>query len=108
MDALRPTDSPGAKVIPPTPELFPSGSWDEAWTGGDLEIPYEAGGAYATVEGKGEIAITVDGNPATQIEIDGPGLYKLTDHPQHEQHTISLRPSKGPRIWSVSFAAGVP
>ena len=38
---------------------------------------------------------TIDGNPATQIEIDGPGLYKLTEHPRHEQHTISLHPSAG-------------
>lgn len=27
MDPLRPSDSPGAKVMPPTPELFPGGSW---------------------------------------------------------------------------------
>jgi len=108
MDALRPTDSPGAKVMPPTPEIFPSGSWDEAWTGSELEVPYEAGGAYATVEGEGEIAIAVDGDPATRIKIDGPRLYKLTNHPRHEQHTITLHLSEGLRIWSLSFAAGVP
>jgi hypothetical protein len=112
MAPLRPSDAPGAKVIPPTPELFPGGSWERPWTAGEddekLEIPYEAGGAYATVEGNGEIGITIDGNPATQIEIDGPGLYKLTDHPRHERHTISLHPSRGLRIWSLSFAAGVP
>ncbi len=108
MEPLRSTDSPGAKVIPPTPELFPSGSWEEPWEGAKLEVPYEAGGAYATVEGSGEISIATDGNSATQIEIDGPSLYKLTDHLQHEQHTISLHPSRGLRIWSLSFAAGVP
>jgi hypothetical protein len=108
MDPQRPTDSPGAKVIPPTAELFPSGSWDEAWVGAELEIPYEAGGAYATVEGSGEIAIAIDGSQAAQIEIDGPGLYKLTDHPRHERRTITLRPSEGLRIWSISFAAGPP
>jgi hypothetical protein len=108
MEPLRPTDSPGARVLPPTPELFPGGSWEEPWEGTALEVPYEAGGAYATVEGSGEIAVDVDGNSAAQIKIDGPGLYELTDHPQHEQHTISLRPSEGLRIWSISFAAGVP
>jgi hypothetical protein len=108
MDPLRPSDSPGAKVIPPTPELFPSGSWEEAWTGAELDVPYEAGGAYATVEGKGEIAVELDGTELGSIEIDGSGLYKLAEHPQHEQHTISLHPSPGLRIWSISFAAGVP
>ncbi len=108
MDPLRPTDSPGAKVMPPTAELFPSGSWDAAWTGNELEVPYEAGGAYMTVEGSGEIAIAIDGNSATRLKIDGPGLYELTNHPRHEHHTISLRPSPGLRIWSVSFAAGLP
>jgi hypothetical protein len=108
MDPRRLTDSPGAKVMPPSEELFPSGSWETAWTGAELEVPYEAGGAYATVEGSGEIAIATDGNSATRIEIDGPGLYQLADHPQHERHTISLHPSHGLRIWSLSFAAGVP
>jgi Thioredoxin like C-terminal domain len=112
MEPLRPTDAPGAKVMPPTPELFPGGSWEQPWTAGEdgeeLEAEYEAGGAYVTVEGTGKIAITIDGGSTTRIEIDGPGLYKLTDHPQHEQHTISLRPSQGLQIWSLSFAAGVP
>ncbi len=31
MQPLRPTDSPGAKVMPPTPELFPGGSWEQPW-----------------------------------------------------------------------------
>jgi len=112
MDPLRPTDSPGARVMPPTPEFFPGGSWEQPWIAGEdgeaIELDYEAGGAYATVEGSGEIAVTVDGNAATRIEIEGPDLYKLTDHPRHEQHTITLHPSQGLRIWSLSFAAGVP
>ncbi len=112
MDPLRPTDSHGAKVIPPTPELLPGGSWEQPWIAGEhdesIEIEYEAGGAYATVEGSGEIAVTIDSNPATRIEIDGPGLYKLTDHHQHERHAISLRPTPDLRIWSLGFAAGVP
>jgi len=113
MEPLRPTDSPGAKVIPPTPELFPGGSSERPWIaaedGEELTVEYEAGGAYATIEGNnGTLDVTIDGSPATRIEIDGPGLYKLTDHPQHERHTISLHPSGCIRIWSLSFAAGLP
>lgn len=103
IEPLRPSDAPGAKVIPPTPEFFP----DESATG-RLVLPYEAGGAHATVEGEGELEIELDGDPAGGIEIDGARLYALAEHPRHESHTLTLRPSSGLRIWSVSFAAGVP
>jgi hypothetical protein len=112
MEPLRPTDPPGARVMPPTPELFPSGSWDRPWVAGEngdeISVEYEAGGAYVTVEGSGEITIAIDGSSESRIEIDGPGLYKLTDHPRHEQHTITLRPAGRLHIWSLSFAAGMP
>lgn len=111
MDPLRPGDAPGAKVMPPTPEVFPGGSWERAWTAGEdadkLEIPYEAGGAFATVEGTGRLAIDVDG-AARSIEIDAPALYPIAQHPRHGRHQLLLRPEPGLRIWSISFAAGVP
>jgi len=103
MDPLRPTDSPGAKVIPPTAELFSDESWES-----QLEIPYEAGGVHATVEGKGEIAIELDGTALDSIATAGPALYTLVQHSKHEQHAITLRPTPGLRIWSISFSAGVP
>ena len=50
------TDSAGARVMPPSPEVFPGGSWERPWTAGEdgdeLVVPYEAGGAHATVEGR--------------------------------------------------------
>lgn len=112
MDPLRPTDSPGAKVMPPTPELFPGGSWERPWTvaadGEVLDLEYEAGGALAAVEGTGEIEVDLDGTAAGAVTIDGPALYSLAEHARHESHRITLRPSTGLKIWSVSFAAGVP
>jgi len=112
MDPLRPTDGPGAKVMPPTSELFPGGSWERAWTAGEdgevLEVEYEAGGAHATVEGAGEIRLELDGAQRRSIAVDGPALYNLAEHPTHEAHTLILRPSPGLRVWSVSFAAGIP
>ena len=111
MTPLRPTDAPNAKVMPPTPELFPGGSWERPWSAGEdgdrLEIPYEAGGAYATVEGTGQLTIDLDGITSS-IEIDGPALYPLAEHPRHEPHRLHLVPAPGLRIWSVSFAAGIP
>jgi hypothetical protein len=100
MDPLRPSDAPGALVMPPTEELFPED--------GRLEIDYGAGGAYATVEGQGTLAVTLDDNDPHQLQIDGARLYKLADHGSHQAHQLKLEPSEALRIWSVSFAAGLP
>lgn len=112
MAPLRPSDAPGAKVMPPTEEVFPGGSWERAWTAGEdgdeLNVEYAAGGAYATVEGKGTIAVALDGADPTSVQVDGARLYPLAEHPRHESHNLKLQPSEGLRIWSVSFAAGVP
>src|SRR5680860_1683235 len=112
MEPLRPSDAPGAKVMPPTPEFFPGGSLQQPWTAGEdgerLEIEYESGGAYATVDGSGEIRLTLDGTTTEPIEIDGPGLYQLATHAHHSSHQILLQPDSGLQIWSVSFSAGVP
>ena len=112
MPPLRPTDAPGTHVMPPTEELFPSGSWQHPWTAGEdgdeLTLDYAAGGAYAAVEGTGKITVELDGSATTTVEVDTPALYPLTEHPRHESHQLRLRPSAGLRIWSVSFAAGPP
>jgi hypothetical protein len=112
MAPLRGTDGPGARVMAPSEELFPGGSWERAWAAGEdgeeLFVPYEAGGAHATVEGEGEIALELDGEAVEAVAVGGPALYALAEHPRHESHTLVLRPSPGLRVWSVSFAAGVP
>jgi hypothetical protein len=120
MEPLRATDAPGARVMPPTAEVFPGGSWERPWVAGEdgetLDLAYEAGGAYVTVAGRGEIAIELDGGPAEPdadgfakpLTVDGPALYTLTEHPSHERHDLVLHPTSGLRIWSLSFAAGVP
>ncbi len=112
MEPIRDTDAPGARVMAPTPEQFPGGSWEHPWTAGEhseeLEIAYEAGGAYATVEGEGEIAIELDGIATDSIQVSGPALYKLAEHFRHEAHRLELHASPGLRVWSISFAAGIP
>jgi len=110
---LRATDAPGARVIPPTPELFPGGSWQRPWTAGadgeDLALDYQAGGAYATVEGEGEVLVELDGEWLDPVAAGPqPGLRRLAEHPRHEAHSLVLRPTPGLRIWSLSFAPGVP
>ncbi|HWO16134.1 MAG TPA: hypothetical protein VNM89_05420, partial [Solirubrobacterales bacterium] len=111
MEPLRATDGPGARVMPPTPEVFPGGSWERPWTAGgddkELTVTYEAGGAFATVEGRGTLAVAVDRGEPRPVNIDGPGLYALAEHGGHERHDLTLRPERSLRVWSVSFAAGV-
>ncbi|HWB69883.1 MAG TPA: hypothetical protein VG518_07885 [Solirubrobacterales bacterium] len=113
MAPLRASDGPGARVMPPSPEVFPGGSWERAWTAGEdgeaLELDYQAGGAFATVEGEGEIEVEVDEERRETIATGPePGLLRIAEHPRHEAHSLALRPSPGLRVWSVSFAAGVP
>jgi hypothetical protein len=112
IEPIRPSDVPGARVIPPTPEVFPGGSTEEPWVAGEgdatIELEYEAGGAYAATDGSGEIAIRVDGADRDPIEVSDPGLDELTAHERTEHHSLELEPSAGLRVYSIQFAAGVP
>ena len=112
MAPLRASEAPGARVMAPTAEVFPGGSWERPWTaaadGEELALEYAAAGAFATVEGAGEIALELDGRDAGTVAVNGPALYTLAEHPRHETHTIFLRPTPGLQIWSIGFAAGAP
>jgi hypothetical protein len=112
LEPLRPSDFPDVKVIAPTPEVFPGGSTEEPWssTDGDpsLELDYEAGGAYAAVDGDGRISIRVDGEECQPIEVTHPGLHELTLHERTERHSLTLEPSPGLLVYSIQFAAALP
>lgn len=112
MGSLRPSDTPQARVMPPTPEIFPGGSWDQPWVASagqaELEIDYAAAMAAATVEGSGELRATIDGRETYSIEIDGSGLHVLAEHDRHERHHLTLATEGDLRVWSISFAAGLP
>ncbi|HXS34172.1 MAG TPA: hypothetical protein VN758_10420 [Solirubrobacterales bacterium] len=113
MEPLRPSDAPGALVMPPTEELFPGGSWEKPFIAGQkndgerIDIPYAAGGAYISVDGEGEIGLERDNKPVDPVVVTNPGLYPLAEHPGHEPHRVGVIPTAGMRIWSVSFAAGI-
>jgi hypothetical protein len=113
LDPLRPEDAPGALVALPSEELFPGGSPSEPWRGSDrtgpLELEYAAGGAYASVDGVGELRVSLDGGPSTAIEVHAPGLYELASHPGHSEHRLRLEVVDGDlAVYSVSFAAALP
>ncbi|HKH41628.1 MAG TPA: hypothetical protein VKA41_07200 [Solirubrobacterales bacterium] len=112
LEPLRPSDAADAKVIPPTPEVFPGGSTEEAWHRADadriLEASYQAGGAYAATDGEGEIAIQLDGEIRDPVQVSYPGLQELTTHERTERHLLRLEPSPGLLIYSLQFAPGIP
>jgi hypothetical protein len=109
---LRATDAPGARVIPPTAEIFPAGEGAAlplAAGGEPLSIDYEGAGAYATLEGSGTLSVAIDDGAPVAVRADGAGLYELSSHPRHERHRLAIGPGDGGlALWSLSFAPGVP
>ena len=114
MAPLRPTDAPGARVIAPTPELFPGGSWERPWTAERgrrrrWRSTTRPAAPSSPPRAAGEIEVEIDGEWAEPLAVGPhPGLYPIAEHPGHEAHSLVLRPTPGLRIWSVSFAAGAP
>jgi hypothetical protein len=111
MTPLRATDAPGAQVVAPTPELLPGGALNvplapEATEA--LELDYAAGAAFAALDGAGLIAVRIDGAAARELAVAAPGLVELAAHEAHGEHRLELVVSPGVRVWSISFAPGVP
>lgn len=111
---VRDTDAPGAEVVPPGEELVPGDG--EPFTrddGSGFDIDYEdaagAGhaGIHVTAAGRGRLMVAIDGDPLGPVEIDGPGLYTLTERSVSGPHRISIELDGEPEIWSVSFAPAV-
>jgi hypothetical protein len=112
MGPLRPEDAPGARVMAPSAEVFPGGGWEQPWVAGEeadeLVVEYEAGAAWATVEGRGGLTFAVDGEARGTLEIPGPGIYELATHDRNSAHRVALIPETGMSVWSVSFDPGLP
>lgn len=108
MDAVRPTDVPGAKVLPPTPELFPAG--DRAWSAEQddptIIVEYEGAGAYATLEGEGRLHLKLDGEPLLPVTVPGSGLYTLAEHSEYGRHMIEITLEGEIGLWSLSYSPG--
>ena len=113
MAPLRPTDAPGARVMAPTPEIFPGGSWERPWTAGEdgeeLALDYAAGGAYATVEGSGRDRGRARRRAGASRSPSPPPA--STRSPSTRATRRTALPSAPPPVCEsgrVSFAAGAP
>jgi hypothetical protein len=109
---LRPVDAPGALVARPTAEVLPGGSISQPWRPGGsddrLELDYEAGGAWASVDGEGELTVAVDGGSPRTIALDAPGAYELSAHERHEHHRMSVSVTGDVAVYAITFAPGLP
>src|SRR3954470_12648742 len=90
---LRPEDDPEALIAVPTPDQ--SG----AYSG-----PYEAGGVWAVLEGRG--TITVNGRP---LAVEHPGAMPIVEHGRHTAAVLELHVGEGDGVvcHATCFTPGV-
>jgi hypothetical protein len=108
MAPLRPTDAPDAFVRAPTPHRYleEDRSARDVAAGDELAIRYQAAGAFAVLDGAGEVEVLLDGTPLRTVTLEGPRLYELVDSGAHEQHELRLRFMTDARAYAFSFAPG--
>jgi hypothetical protein len=87
----RPEEQPGALLVPPTEQV--SG----AYSG-----PYEAGGVWGVLDGKG--IVTVNGRG---IQVDHPGAYELIRHEESTAGELAMQLGAGVRCEAVCFTPGL-
>ena len=88
---LRPEDDPGAMIVVPTAEQA------GAWSG-----PYEAGGAWAVLSGRGTVRVG-----DREIAVGHPGAYPLIEHDVHTPGVLDLEIGAGVTCHATCFTPGV-
>ena len=88
---LRPEDEPGRRLAPQTPDQP-----------GPYSGPYEAGGAWAVLEGSG--AVWANGR---EVPVEHPGCYPLVEHDRHTAGVLDLKVGAGVTCHAVCFTPGV-
>ena len=90
---VRPEDEPGL--------LLPAQTEDQP---GAYSGPYEAGGAWAVLSGRGER----DGQRAARSRSPSPGCHPLVEHPHHTAGVLELAVGAGLECHMTCFTPGVP
>ncbi len=94
---LRPEDSSGAVLAPPTQEQ------PGAYSG-----VYEAGGVWAVLDGSGTVrASDLASGASNELAIAGPGAYALFEHPRSTAGRLALELDGEIRCFSTCFTPGL-
>ena len=91
MEPVRPEDAPGARLAIQTDDA------EGAYSG-----PYEAGGVWAVLDGRG----TATANDGV-VDVTGPGCYQLITHERSTAGELTLELSGGVRCYAVCFTPGL-
>ncbi len=88
--AIRPEDVEGAKLAAQTIDQE-----------GPYCGPYEAGGVWAVLDGRGTIAVN-----GAEISVAHPGAYPLIEHERHTAGVLELQPGDGVSCLATCFTPG--
>jgi len=88
---LRPEDAPGAALAPQTA--------DQA---GAYSGPYEAGGVWVVVSGRGELVAN-----DRAFAVDAPGCLPVLEHERHAAGLLELHPGDGVTVHATCFTPGL-
>ena len=94
---LRPEDAPDAELAPQTEDQE-----------GPYSGPYEAGGVWAVVTGKG--VLSVNGGPqkgGRELIVEQPGAYPLIEHERHTAAIVAIEEGDGVQCLATCFTPGV-
>jgi len=87
---VRPEDEPGL--------LLPAQTEDQP---GAYSGPYEAGAAWAVVDGEGELR-----SGDRVVEVREPGCVAVAEHPHHTAGVLDLEPGPGVTVHATCFTPG--
>ena len=88
---LRPEDAPGAALAPQTADQ------EGAYSG-----PYEAGGVWLVVSGRGELVVN-----GRAVAVHAPGCLPVLEHERHTVGLLELRPGDGVTVHATCFTPGL-
>jgi thiol-disulfide isomerase/thioredoxin len=91
LEPARPEDVPGAVLVPQSGDVE-----------GPYRGPYEAGGVWAVLDGRGSVRIG-----EREIAVEGPGAYELISHPRSTAGELQLSVGDGVRCYAVCFTPGL-
>ncbi|MGZ8649152.1 MAG: redoxin domain-containing protein [Solirubrobacteraceae bacterium] len=91
VEPVRPEDAPGV--------LLPAQTEDQP---GAYSGPYEAGGAWAVLEGQGEVLAN-----GRAIAVAEPGAYPLVEHAHHSAGVLELTIGEGVTCHATCFTPGI-